>query len=199
MKHRPIDQAVAELRAISDPYARFREANDLDAALAAARTVVAQIKRDTVNALRDTASGYGTIARRLGLTKARVQQIANNPRKPVLAAYAFRDEHDRWHGQPRRLPRSSYREAPTFIPFSPADKYNPLAGQTLTIRYGDIAEEQEVSAYTLQIRQDDGSPLNLRMTHPVQDAVFGPPILGTPERQQWEAAREVRRREFDET
>jgi hypothetical protein len=40
------------------------------------------------------------------------------------------------------------------------------------------------------------SPLNLRMTHPVQDALFGPPILGTPERQRWEAAREQRQREL---
>jgi hypothetical protein len=35
------------------------------------------------------------------------------------------------------------------------------------------------------------------MTHRVQDALFGPPILGTPEREQWDRAREQRRREVD--
>jgi hypothetical protein len=35
------------------------------------------------------------------------------------------------------------------------------------------------------------------MTHPVLDALFGPPILGTRERQQWEQARERRRRQLD--
>jgi hypothetical protein len=37
------------------------------------------------------------------------------------------------------------------------------------------------------------------MTHHVQDALFGPPILGTPERQQWEDAREQKRREVNGT
>jgi hypothetical protein len=60
-----------------------------------------------------------------------------------------------------------------------------------------ITHDQLVSVYTLQIRQEDGSPLNLRMTHRVQDALFGPPILGTPEPEQWDQAREQRRREAD--
>jgi hypothetical protein len=59
--------------------------------------------------------------------------------------------------------------------------------------------DEQVSVYTLQIRQDDGSPLNLRMTHRVQDALFGPPILGTPEREHWDRAREQRRREVDDS
>ena len=40
-------------------------------------------------------------------------------------------------------------------------------------------------------RLENGSPLNLRMTRAVQDALFGPPLLGTPERQRREAAREL--------
>jgi hypothetical protein len=196
MTLKPLDQALDDLRAVPDPYARLREAHDLDSALVMARSVVAQIKRDTINALRGNTTGYGTIAQRLHLTKARVQQIANAPRNPGLAvAYAFGDEHGGWHGEPTLLPKGRYRESPSFIPFSPADKYNPLGGQVLMVRYGDVDEDHGVSAYTLQIRQDNGSPLNLRMTHPVQDALFGPPILGTPEQQRWEAAREQRQRE----
>ena len=195
---RHVDQAVAELRAIADPYRRLRQADGLDAALGAARSVVAQIRQDTVRSLRGSAAGYGTIAQRLGLTKSRVQQLANAPARQVVAAYAIRDEGGQWHGQPRLLRSGEYREAPTFIPFDPpADPYNPLGGQTFTVRYGGVAHDEDVSVYTVQIRQDDGSPLNLRMTHPVLDALFGPPILGTPERQQWEQARERRRRELD--
>jgi len=198
MTLKPLDQALNELRSVPDPYARLSEAHDLDSALVMARSVVAQIKRDTINSLRGTTTGYGTIAQRLHLTKARVQQIANAPRNPGLAAaYAFRDEHGGWHGEPTLLPKARYQESPSFIPFSPADKYNPLGGQVLAVRYGDVGEDHGVSAYTLQIRQDNGSPLNLRMTHPVQDALFGPPISGMPERQQWEARREQRQRELD--
>ena len=200
MTLKPLDQALDDLRAVPDPYARLSEAHDLDSALVMARSVVAQIKRDTINALRGTTTGYGTIAQRLSLTKARVQQIANAPRNPGLAAaYAFRDEHGGWHGEPTLLSAGQYRESPSFIPFSPADRYNPLGGQVLTVRYGDIDEDHGVSAYTLQIRQDNGSPLNLRMTHSVQDALFGPSIVGTPERELWEAAREQRQRELGGT
>jgi hypothetical protein len=195
---RHVDQAVAELRGIADPYRRLRQADGLDAALAAARSVVAQVRQDTIRSLRGPGTGYGTIAQRLGLTKSRVQQIANASAKRILAAYAFRDERGEWHGQPRLLQKGSYREALTSGPFDPpADKYNPLGGQTLLVRYGPVAHDEGVSVYALQIRQNDGSPVNLRMTHRVQDALFGPPILGTPEREQWERAREHRRRQVD--
>jgi hypothetical protein len=188
-----LDQAIAELRAVADPYARLREADRLDGALVSARSVIARIKKDTVNEMRSPVTGYGTIAQRLGLTKSRVQQIATAPARPALAAYAIRDESGQWHGQPGLLGSRPYKEAPTAIPFSPADEDNPLAGQNLTVRYGEVPSDDKVSLYTVQIRRDDGSPLNLRMTHPVQDALFGPPILGTPERQQWEMARARRR------
>lgn len=180
-----------------DPYALLEEASRLDAALVNARSVVAQIKRDTVKTLRTNTMGYGTIARRLGLTKARVQQIANTPKRAWLAAYAFQDEHGTWHGEPTLL-RTGYHDSPSFIPFSPADKYNPLAGQVMQVRYGPVDEDHGISAYTVQVRQADGGPLNLRMTHPVMDALFGPPIAGSRERQQWEAGREQRMRHLGE-
>src|SRR5260221_14348987 len=90
-----LDQAVAAVRKITAPELRFREAGSLDNALAAARSDLAQIRRDAVNQLRapEAAYGYGSIAGRLGLTKGRVQQIANTPPKSYPAAYAFRDEH----------------------------------------------------------------------------------------------------------
>jgi hypothetical protein len=72
---------------------------------------------------------------------------------------------------------------------------NPLCGQVLTVRCGGVLDEHGVTAYTLQIRLRDGSPRNLRMTEAVQDALFGPPIVGSPERAEWEAARDRRARE----
>lgn len=185
-------RAIAEIRAIPDARERLDEANRLDSALAAARTEVARIRRDTVNSLRNPGTGYGRIAQMLGLSKARVQQLAREPGQPVLAAYAIRDETGQWHGEPDLLPPRHYLDAPSYIPFTPADENLPLAGQALVVRYGDAMGEGNVSYYTVQIRRDDGSPLNLRMSYPVQDALFGPPYLGSTERQRWEAARDDR-------
>jgi hypothetical protein len=188
-----LDRAVEALRGIADPERRLDLANLLDEALANARTAVAGIKRDAVNEMRGPRAGYSTIGERLGLTKGRVQQIANAPRRRFPAAYAFRDESGTWHGDPGLLP--AYAEAPTFIAFSPADKYNPLAGQVLTVRFGDMGHDDRVSAHTLPVRLPDASQRNLRITNTVMDALFGPPFAGSPERKAWEAARERRRRE----
>jgi hypothetical protein len=191
-----LDRAIEGLRGIADPDRRLNMANLLDEALANARTVVAGIKRDAVNEMRGPRTGYSTIAERLGLTKGRVQQIANAPRRRFPAAYAVRDESGTWHGEPGLLPAGAYLEAPTFIAFSPADKCNPLAGQVLAVRYGDMEHDDRVSLYTLPVRLADCSQYNLRMTNPVMDALFGPPFVGSPERNSWEAARERRRSEL---
>jgi len=172
-------------------------ANSLDEALANARIAVAVIKRDTVNEMRGPSAGYSTIAQRLGLTKGRVQQIANAPRKRFQAAYAFRDESGAWHGEPGLLEGAHY-DAPAFIPFGPADRYNPLAGQVLTVRYGEMEHDHRVSLYTLPVRLPDDSQLNLRMTTAVMDALFGPADTSAPEHAEWEARREARKRELGE-
>jgi len=195
MQLRPVDQAVADLRAVPDPLARIREADSLDSALAEARAAVAQIKREAVASLRTASTGYGTIAQQLGVSKARVQQIANASGKVVMAAYAFLDASGRLHGDPAEG-MGPLMEAPTAVPFTPADKYNPLAGQTLVVLYGPVANDGNVSLYTLQLRGEQGRNLVVRMTHQVQDALFGPPMSGTPERDEWEAARERRQREL---
>lgn len=192
-----LDQAVEELRGITDPERRLKMANLLDDALANARTAVAGIRRDTVNEMRGPQAGYSTIADRLGLTKGRVQQIANAPRRPLPAAYAFRDENCTWHGEPGRV-KGGYAEASTYIAFDPADKYNPLAGQVLTVRYADMDDDDRVSLYTLPVRLRDGSQYNLRMTNAVMDALFGPAQMGTPQRVEWEARRARRQKELGE-
>jgi hypothetical protein len=118
----------------------------------------------------------------------------------VLAIYAVQTEDGRWHGEPELLHAGRFREAPTAARFSPPDRYNPFTGQTLTARYGEIGENPSASAYRLQVRQDNGSPLTLPVTRAVEDTLFGPPVLGTPEqRQQWEAAREQRWHEINGT
>ena len=191
-----LDQAVERLRSIADPERRLQVANLLDDALVTARTAVAGIKRDTVNEMRGPSAGYSTIAQRLGLTKGRVQQIANAPRKAFPVAYAFRDQNGTWYGEPGLLPTGAYREALTFIAFDPADRYNPLAGQVLTVRFGELGHDDRVSLYTLPVRLGDGSALNLRMTKAVMDGLFGPAQTGTPKYEEWEAARERRKRDL---
>jgi hypothetical protein len=197
MDRKHLSRALGELRNVPDPYVRLQEARELDEALKVARIMVAKIKHDTVRALRTDAAGYGTIGRRLGLSRGRVQQLAGAPVHPLLtaAAYAFQDELEQWHGEPNLLPARSYRDAPSSSPFSPADIDNPLYGQVLTVRYGGVPEEHGITAYTVQIRLRDGSPRNLRMTEAVQDALFGPSMVGSPERAAWEAARDRRARE----
>lgn len=71
----------------------------------------------------------------------------------------------------------------------PSDRYNPISGQVLTVRYRPVADDDKVSVNTLQARLDDGGPVNLRMTHRVQEALSGPPIIGTPDREQCERTR----------
>lgn len=197
MDRKHLSRALDELRDVQDPYARLLEARELDEALKVARIMVAKIKHDTVQALRAEAAGYGTIGRRLNLSRGRIQQIAGAPVHPLLtaAAYAFRDEEGRWYGDPGLLPTGSYQDAPSSNPFRPADVENPLYGQSLTIRYGGVPEERGITAYTVQIRLRDGSPRNLRMTEAVQDALFGPPIIGTRERAEWEAVRDRKAQE----
>jgi hypothetical protein len=195
MPLRPIDQAIDDLRKVADPIARIREADGLDSALAEARTAVAQIRRDAVTALRTPTSGYGSIAQQLGISKARVQQIANAPGKMATAAYAFLDASGQLYGDPTTT-RGPLLEAVTAVPFTPADKYNPLAGQELLFMYGPVADDDKVSLYTLQLRGGEGERLVVRMTHPVYDALFGPCQAGSLEWEKWQAAREQRRQEL---
>ena len=125
-----------------------------------------------------------------------MQQIANAPQKAFPAAYAFCDQDGTWHGEPELQPAGAYREAPTFIAFDPADKYNPLAGQVLTVRFGELDHDDRLSLYTLPVRLSDDSALNLRMTSAVMDSLFGPVHTGTPGYEEWEAARERHRRDL---
>lgn len=87
-------------------------------------------------------------------------------------------------------------ETTTAGPFAPVDKYNPVAGQTLAVMYGPVVDGDKVSLYTLHLRGDAGEQVVVRMTHQVQDALFGPSQSGTREWDAWQAARERRRREL---
>lgn len=110
-----------------------------------------------------------------------------------MAVYALRDSHGRWHGEPDLLPAGQYRDADTPRPFNPTDPANPLAGEQFIARCGEIADDERVvSMYTLRALAEDGREIALRMTQAVQDALFGPPIMGTPERDRWDAARALK-------
>jgi hypothetical protein len=133
---------------------------------------------------------------------ATLQPLWPDPRPPGrpfnTVAYALRDGQGRWHGEPDLLPAGRYRDVPTPRPFEPADPANPLAGERFTVRCGELADDDRVSLYTLRVVAEDGREVALRITHAVQDALFGPPITGTPERDQWEAARDRKQRQLDQ-
>ena len=191
---RLIDRSLTDLRAVGDPYERLRAAEEFDGALVTARSTVTLIKRDAVNELRNQKSGYGRIAERLGVSKARVQQIANTSNRLGPVAYAVRDEDGHWYGETDLLARTQYREASMPQPFTPGDEFNPLFGQVLTVRYGEVDDGHPVTVQSIHIVDAGGRTTALRMTVPVMDALFGPPIEGTPERNDWKAKREQRKR-----
>jgi hypothetical protein len=190
-----VEQAIVKLRAVADPYERLAQADELDGALAGARTIVAEVKRDTINALRTPTTGYGGIARRIGLTKARVQQIANAPAKFVAVAYAVCDEAGQWYGEPNLL-SSGYVDRPMPNPFKPSDAYNPLWGQTLILRCGDLPDDERLGLNAMFVETSEGMR-PVRQTHLLLDVLFGPHDVTSAQRREWEANREQRRRELE--
>ncbi|MEV4055172.1 hypothetical protein AB0J55_28560 [Amycolatopsis sp. NPDC049688] len=168
-----LDQVLRQLRTTADPYQRLRDADELDQALVAARSAVTMIKKATVNELRDRTTGYGTIAGKLGVTKTRVQQIANAADKHGPVVVAVKDETDRWYGQPDLAGGAGSGEAETANPFRPANQDHPLYGQKLLARWMDLPYDEHVSLYALHLHGDDGSIRPTRMTLDVFDTLFG--------------------------
>lgn len=114
-----------------------------------------------------------------------------------MVVYALRDGQGRWHGEPALLPEGQYRDAETPRPFNPADPANPLAGEQFTARCGEVTDDEQISLYTLHVLAEDGREIALRMTQAVQDILFGPPIMGTPERDRWDAARALKQHQLE--
>lgn len=121
-------------------------------------------------------------------------------RRAVVTAYAVRDAAEDWHGEPD-LPVERRWDYPMAYPFKPADEFNPLYGQVLTLRCAELGNElggdQHISPYAVRVLADQRREVAVRITAAVQDALFGPPITGTPEREAWEQLRQQRRRELE--
>jgi hypothetical protein len=124
----------------------------------------------------------------------------NAGRRAVVTAYAVLDDTGRWQGEPD-LSVARRWDYPMAYPFKPADLYNPLYGQVLTLRCAelgeDIGSEQHITPYAARVLADQRREVAVRITYAVQDAMFGPPILGTPERAAWEQQRDQRQREIE--
>ncbi|MFG1645722.1 hypothetical protein ACGFMK_36045 [Amycolatopsis sp. NPDC049252] len=121
-------------------------------------------------------------------------------RRAAVTAYAVRDATGGWYGDPD-LPVERRWDYPMAHPFEPADEYNPLYGQVLTLRCAElgnnIGREQHISPYAVRVLADQRREVAVRITAAVQDALFGPPITGTPERAAWERLRDQRRRSIE--
>jgi hypothetical protein len=168
----PLDQVLDRLRSIADPYHRLSKAEELDEALVAARSAVTMVKKTAINQLRDRTTGYGTIAGRLGVTKTRVQQIANTADRRGLVVVSLRDTSGRWHGQPNLALSGSSIEVPMAHPFRPANERHLLYGQTLVARCIDLPYDHRVSLYALHLLGNDGGIRPTRMTLDVFDMLF---------------------------
>ncbi|MFJ9782617.1 hypothetical protein ACIRSS_23755 [Amycolatopsis sp. NPDC101161] len=167
-----LDQVLDRLRAVADPYHRLSKAEELDEALVAARSAVTMVKKAAINELRDRTTGYGTIAGRLGVTKTRVQQIANTADRHGLVVVSLRDEAGHWHGEPDLAPGYTKVEASMAHPFRPANEHHPLYGQTLLARCVDMPYDHRVSLYALHLLGADDSICPIRMTLNVFDMLF---------------------------
>lgn len=71
-----IAHALASVRRIADPVRRIAVANELIARGNTTSAALAAVTREAVAELRDRGLTYEAIASRLGVTKARVQQLA---------------------------------------------------------------------------------------------------------------------------
>lgn len=119
-------------------------------------------------------------------------------RPPTAVAYAVLDEEEHWDGQPNLLPTRQYKDAFAEHLFEPADLDNPRYGQKLKFRFGDITgvvDEEQISPYAVRVVTADGRTLAFRMTHRVQDVLFGPRSTIGPDWDDWAARREQRQRQ----
>ena len=116
-------------------------------------------------------------------------------RRSVMSAYAVR-VNDQWLGEPD-LGVERFWDYPMAYRFEPADRYNPLYGRELTLRCAELLDEQRITPYAARVLTEQCREVAVRITYAVQDVLFGPPVLGTPARTEWEAARERRRVELD--
>jgi hypothetical protein len=121
--------------------------------------------------------------------------------RPALAVvYAMQDEHGDWHGQPNLLPPGRFQRVSASHPFEPADELNPWYGQRLEYRCGDVAGEladADIGPYAVRVVTEDQRELAMRITHVVQDVLFGPRFTGTLAWEGWMARREQRQRELN--
>lgn len=118
-------------------------------------------------------------------------------RRALATAYAVLDEDGEWMGKPRLLPEGRYHDYPMAYRFKPSDPYNPLSGQVLTLRCGQLPDDDRVAPAAVHVVAEGKREIAVRVTYLVQDALFGPPILGTPERAEWDARREQRRLQME--
>jgi hypothetical protein len=116
-------------------------------------------------------------------------------RPTVAIAYAVLDEEQNWGGQPGLLPQGLYEDASAEHPFKPADLDNPRYGQQLVFRHGEVTgvlHDEEISPYAVRVMTADGRPMAFRMTHQVQDVLYGPRSTIGPDWDNWTARREQR-------
>lgn len=75
-----VDRTGADLRAIADPAARVAGARAVRAAAKRFESLAAEITREAVQQMRATGMTFEQIGERIGVTRARAQQLTKPPR-----------------------------------------------------------------------------------------------------------------------
>ena len=166
--------AVAAIAAIKDPEARARIAHLAIPELRRVRdSALAEVRRGG-RGIRPTLEALSAL---LGVSHQRVSRMIAPP-SGALAAYAFRDEAGRWHGEPDRLDGGYTVAWLEFNPVSPS----PFAGQRLQVRCGPIEAfgADEVDVVAMRPTRDDGAMIVARGTYLLHSLLF-PGHAGAPD------------------
>lgn len=192
---------VAELIAALQRFTTLsplERARQSPALIEASKTVLAgERSAAMVEATNPAAPGYVSqreLARQLGVSK----QMVGKTVARVAVAFAVCDEAGEWYGHPD-LAVTPYWDCPLAYLFEPPnDVYNPLYGQRLILRCADLPDDRTVTPYAARVMAEHDREIAVRVTERVRDAMFGPPIIGTPERTAWEQRRDQRKRRIDQ-
>jgi hypothetical protein len=168
--------AITALENTEDPENRAMRGHALQEVMRASTARVREITDGAVRELRDAGSPLAELSKRLGVSMARVSQMAAGqrtsrprPTPPVIYAFRMTDGDDQqWYGDAEAVPAGEFEVG--YIDFQPAVR-NRFAGHRLQVRFGPVADDglrPEMHAYTTV------NGRRLRVTAGLQDFLFAP-------------------------
>jgi len=169
--------AIAALESTEDPEIRAMRGHALQEVMRASTPRVRAITDGAVRELRDAGSPLADLSKRLGVSMARVSQMASGqrtsrPRPAPQMIYAFRmvdGDDQQWYGDAEVVPPAEFETG--YIDFDPSGVRNRFAGHRLEVRYGQVPDDglnPAMHAYTTV------NGRRLRVTAKLQEFLFTP-------------------------